>query len=77
MVVLGGTITVQANGLRMVQPVVAVNGYLTSSDPRPHFGLGPATKADRVEILWPDGRRQTLENVAADQIVKVKSGEAN
>jgi hypothetical protein len=77
MVALGGTVMVQANGLRMVQPVLAVNGYLTSSDPRPHFGLGPATKADRVEIHWPDGRKQMLENVAADQILKVKSGEAN
>lgn len=71
MVAIGATVTVKANGLTMVQPVVAVNGYLTCSDPRPHFGLGDATKAESVEIRWPDGRRQQLENVPANQILKV------
>ena len=76
MVAIGGTVTVKANGMIMVQPVMAVNGYLTSSDPRPHFGLGKATKAELVEIIWPDGRKQVLANVAANQILQVKSGEA-
>jgi len=76
MVAVGGTITVKANGMTMVQPVVGVNGYLTSSDPRPHFGLGKAAKAESVEIVWPDGRKQVLENVAANQMLEVKSGSA-
>ena len=71
MVALGATVAVKANGLTMVQPVVAVNGYLTCSDSRPHFGLGNATKAESIEIRWPDGRRQQLENVPANQILKV------
>jgi hypothetical protein len=71
MVALGGTVTVKAGGLTMVQPVAAVNGYLTSSDPRPHFGLGKAAQAESVEILWPDGQRQVLKNVAANQILKL------
>ena len=61
MVAIGATVTVKANGLTMVQPVIAVNGYLTSSDPRPHFGLGKADKAESVEILWPDGKKQVLD----------------
>ncbi|PTY02815.1 CRTAC1 family protein [Opitutaceae bacterium EW11] len=72
MVTLGATVTVKANGLTMVQPVVATNGYLTGSDPRPNFGLGDATRADSVEIRWPDGTRQVLNNVKADQILTVK-----
>ena len=76
MVALGGTVTVKANGMIQVQPVIAVNGYLTSSDPRPHFGLGKADKAESVEILWPDGKKQVLENVRANQMLKVKQGEA-
>ena len=31
-------------------------------------------KADRIEILWPSGRRQTLTDVKANQIVKVREG---
>ena len=77
MIATGGTVTVQANGLRMMQPVLAVNGYLTSSDPRPHFGLGKAEQADRVEIVWPDGKKQVLENVKANQILKATYGAAN
>jgi predicted lipoprotein len=60
----------------MTQPVIAVNGYLTASDPRPHFGLGPAAQADTVEIVWPDRKKQTLHNVKADQILSIKSGDA-
>jgi hypothetical protein len=77
MVAIGGTVTVKANGMTMIQPVIAVNGYLTSSDPRPHFGLGRADKAESIEIIWPDGQKQTLTDVKANQILKVRQGDAN
>jgi hypothetical protein len=76
MVALGATVTVKANGMTQVQPVLAVNGYLTSSDPRPHFGLGKADRVESVEIVWPDGRKQQLTDVKADRILQVKQGEA-
>jgi hypothetical protein len=72
MVALGSTVTVKAGGSTQLQPVLAVNGYLTSSDPRPHFGLGKATLAESVEILWPDGQKQALTGVKANQILHVK-----
>ncbi len=45
--------------------------YLAASDPRVHFGLGNQTRA-RVEIVWPGGKTQVLDNVAADQILTVQ-----
>lgn len=45
--------------------------YLSSSDPRVHFGLGARSRAD-VEIEWPSGGRQRLIGVAADQILEVR-----
>lgn len=45
--------------------------YASSSDGPVHFGLGPDTRADSVEIRWPSGIVQKLSNVAADQIVKI------
>jgi enediyne biosynthesis protein E4 len=69
--VLGATVTVTTQNRRIIQPVLGVNGYLTSSDPRPHFGLGNATQADRVEILWPGGKTQVLQNIHANQILTV------
>ncbi len=71
MVALGTMLTVTVNGLKMIQPALGVNGYLTSSDPRPHFGLGKAEQADSVEVRWPDGTRQRLENVRANQILRI------
>jgi hypothetical protein len=62
--------------MTMIQPVIAVNGYLTSSDPRPHFGLGKADQAETVEILWPDRKTQVLTNVKANQTLTVRQGEA-
>lgn len=46
--------------------------YASSSDGPVHFGLGSRTKADSVEIRWPSGTVQTMENVAADQVISVK-----
>ncbi len=73
MVALGATVTVKAGGLAMIQPVMGVNGYLTASDPRPHFGLGVNRTADSVEVRWPDGRKQSIEHVPADQILRIEA----
>ena len=71
-VAIGARVSVTASSYRFVQPVHGVFGYLSASDPRPHFGLGSVASVDRVEILWPDGEVQELEDVAVDQILEVK-----
>jgi hypothetical protein len=68
---IGAKLTLTANGHTQVREVTPVNGYLSQGDFRVHFGLGPATKADRIDVRWPDGRTQTLSNVAADQVFKL------
>ena len=45
--------------------------YASSSLGPVHFGLDAETKAMTIEIHWPSGIVQTLENVAADQVLKV------
>jgi len=71
-IALHSRVTVKTASLTMMQPVMAVNGYLVSNDPRAHFGLGAAARADTVEIRWPDGKRQVLSDVPADQILTVR-----
>jgi enediyne biosynthesis protein E4 len=46
-------------------------GYASSSDGPVHFGLGPDIRAELIEIHWPSGTVQTLQNVPADRILKV------
>ncbi|MEE8386088.1 MAG: CRTAC1 family protein, partial [Dehalococcoidia bacterium] len=69
---IGARVTVVVGKMRMVQEVAAVTGYLSQSDARAHFGLGSATKVDRVEIRWPGGQITKLENVKANQILEVR-----
>ena len=46
-------------------------GYASSSDYGVHFGLGGAKAIEHIEITWPSGIKQTLENVAASQVLTV------
>ena len=52
----------------------SAGSYLSSSDKRLHFGLGTAEKA-KVEIVWPSGIHQTLNEVHADQFLEVREPE--
>ncbi len=47
------------------------SGYLSSSDPRVHFGLGDSPVADSIEIRWPSGIVQTLTGVKGDRQIQV------
>ncbi len=55
--------------------VRAGSGYLSTSDPRLHFGLGADAGPVKVEVVWPSGARQTIPGVAVDRIVKVVENE--
>ena len=52
--------------------VTTAGSYLSSSDKRVHFGLGPETTVQRVEIRWPSGVSQHIPGVKADQILAVE-----
>lgn len=47
------------------------SGYLSSSDPRVHFGSGDCLVADSIEIQWPSGILQTLTHVRGDRQIEV------
>jgi hypothetical protein len=73
---LGATVRVQAGGTTQVREINNVASYLSSNDTRLHVGLGDAKIATQIEIRWPSGRRQTLREVHANQILVVKEPEA-
>jgi len=45
-----------ANGMKQRGDVISGGSYLSSNDPRPHFGLGAATTVDAIEVHWPAAR---------------------
>jgi len=58
------------DGRRLTREVLAGSSYLSSEDPRAHFGLGDATVVKELIVRYPDGREARLANVQADQIVE-------
>ncbi len=68
---VGAVVRVKAGPLRQVQTVKSGASYCSQSQLRLTFGLGPRSHADEVEVVWPSGRKQTLRNVPARQLIKV------
>lgn len=64
------TVTV-AGGAAQTRWVTAGGSYLSQNSFTLHFGLGKADRAERVEIFWPDGRRQVLKDAAADRRLNI------
>lgn len=73
---VGARIRVTTGDLVQVRDLIPVTGYLSQSDPRAYFGLGKSEKADRIEILWPNGKTSSLSNVDSDQILTVVQDES-
>ena len=51
-------------------------GFLSSVDPRLHFGLGSSARIDTLTVIWPDHRFQTLTNVDGDRILTLSQKDA-
>jgi hypothetical protein len=60
-----------ASGRTLFNHVAVSVGFMSSSDKRVHFGLGQEKDIRSVEIQWPSGIKQVLQNVKADQFLKV------
>ena len=71
---VGATVYVTANGMRQRGDVLSGGSYLSSNDPRPHFGLGQATKVDDIEVHWPSGKVEHFAVPGVDRIVTIKEG---
>jgi enediyne biosynthesis protein E4 len=69
---IGARVTIRAGGHEQVAERVASSGYLSQNDGRLHFGLGAATKVDKIVVRWPSGREQTLENQGVDRVLTVE-----
>ena len=69
---VGTRIKLTAGGRTQTAQKKSTTGYLSQNDPRIHFGMGNNEIADRITLIWPSGKTQTLENVKANQIIEIK-----
>jgi hypothetical protein len=70
---IGAQVTATYGERKQAQAVLAQASYLSVNDRRLHFGLGSATSA-WLEIRWPSGKSETVDEVAADRLVVVREG---
>ncbi|MEO8128046.1 MAG: CRTAC1 family protein, partial [Bryobacteraceae bacterium] len=60
-----------ASGRTLYNYVTSSGGFLSSNDPRVHFGLGIESAIRSIEIRWPSGKIQTMSDVKSDRILQV------
>lgn len=72
---IGSRIVLTSGGRRQLQQLLAGSSMVSGgNDLMFHFGLGAATRADKIEVYWPSGERDVLQNVAANQALTIQEG---
>jgi hypothetical protein len=70
---IGARVVVRYAGKLQVQEVVSGCSFLSSNDPRLHFGLGAATTAE-IEVRWPSGLVEHIHSAVANQLLTLREG---
>jgi len=68
---VGTRIRVVAGDRAQIRTINGASSYMSHRDIRAHVGLGNHTRADRVEVTWPDGAVQTIADVPARRLLVV------
>ena len=71
---IGARVTVKAGDLVQMNEVRAGGSYLSQNDPRLHFGLGQQSRMAKVEVRWPSGSTEVLNDLPADFIYTIVEG---
>ncbi len=74
---IGSTLILTAGGHTQYLYQSPYRGYMSTMDDRAHFGLGPTTRVDSLQVIWPDGRSQILTDLPVDRMVTVRQQDAD
>ncbi|GJM36609.1 MAG: hypothetical protein DHS20C18_56100 [Saprospiraceae bacterium] len=74
---LNAKVKIEHGETQQVQELTLTRGYFSSVEPGLHFGIGDAEKVDRVTITWPNGKSTVLENVKANQVLRLNQKDAD
>jgi hypothetical protein len=72
---IGAQLTATAGDLRQIREIYGGMGF-SQDEGVAHFGLGQRTQVERLEIRWPSGQVDELEDIPADQKIRVFEGQA-
>jgi hypothetical protein len=68
---IGARIKIVSGGKEQTSQKKSTTGYLSQNDPRIHFGLAKNDMIQKIEIKWPSGKDQILENIKPNQILTI------
>jgi enediyne biosynthesis protein E4 len=71
---IGARAQVVVGSRRVSAEVQSGTSYVSSNDPRLHFGLGDDAAYERIEVVWPGGEREVFAGGAANRIVTLEQG---
>lgn len=71
---IGASVFLTARGITQRGDVLSGGSFASSNDLRVHFGLGQATRIDRVELTWPGGRKEKVAVPTPDCIYTIEQG---
>jgi hypothetical protein len=74
---IGARVTLASGDLKRSALCLRASSYLSSNDPRIHFGLGQRARVDSVHVVWPSGtpKREQFHVDAVDRVLIVRQGE--
>ena len=68
---IGSVVYVTTGKIRQRQDVFSGAIYCSQNERTLHFGLGAATKVDKLEIQWPDGSTETVDAGTVDKVITI------
>jgi hypothetical protein len=71
---IGSQLKIIAGQITQTEEIHSGGSYLSQNDLRVHFGLGAATKIDKLEVRWPSGVVDVIKDLMADQFYGVLEG---
>ena len=72
---VGALLRLTAGGRTQIREIKAGSSYLAQNDTRAHFGLGDAASIERLEVRWPSGQVDVIEDVPSDHLMVVREGQ--
>lgn len=71
---IGALVMLQAAGQTQTKTVLSQSSYVSQNDLRLHFGLGRATRVDRITVKWPSGQTEEFAGATADAFMLLAEG---
>ena len=71
---IGARVRALVGGAAQTQEVRGGGSYYSQNDLRAHFGLGSASRVDRLEVRWPNGGEESWSNLEVNRILTLREG---